>query len=67
MHGSNPPRDRDNPRDIRFGHDLEQLQDEAGVDLSLLAQNLELSVEERLLALQDFVNFVDAVRPVKRP
>lgn len=45
--------------DLRYGHDLSQVQDENGVDLSLLLANLALTVEERLLALQDFVEFAD--------
>lgn len=47
--------------DIRYGHDLNEVQDENGVDLSLLRANLVLTVEERLLALQDFVEFADNV------
>lgn len=49
-------------RDVRFGHDLSRVQDENGVDLLLLEQNLALSVEERLLVLEDFIRFADEVR-----
>lgn len=52
---------RNSERDIRFGHDLRHVQDENGVDLLLIKQNLKLSVEERLLALEDFVRFADEV------
>jgi hypothetical protein len=37
---------------VRFGHDLAQVQDENGVDLLLLKRQLELTVEERLLRLE---------------
>jgi hypothetical protein len=50
-------------RDVRFGHDLTRVQDESGVDLLLLEQLSALSVEERLLALEDFVRFSSEVRP----
>jgi hypothetical protein len=52
-------------RDIRFGHDLNRLQDQNGVDLSLLKANLAQSVEERLLALEDYTRFAEAVRPAR--
>lgn len=48
--------------DVRFGHDLRQVQDEQGVDLALLQANLALSVEERLLALEESVRFAESVR-----
>ena len=38
--------------DVRFGHDLTQVQDDNGVDLIQLRKQLELSVEERLLNLE---------------
>lgn len=44
--------------DVRFGHDLTQVQDEAGVDLLLLKKQLSLSVEERLLNLERQLEFV---------
>ncbi|MGQ9589774.1 MAG: hypothetical protein ACUVYA_05720 [Planctomycetota bacterium] len=37
-----------------------------GLDRSLLRQNLALSVEERLQKLQDFVEFLEALRPPSR-
>jgi hypothetical protein len=49
-------------RDVRFGHDLTLVQDENGVDLTLLRANLALTVEQRLLALQDLNLFVSDVR-----
>jgi hypothetical protein len=48
----------DAPRDVRFGHDLAQVQDENGVDLLLLKRQLELTVEERLLRLEQHQQFV---------
>ncbi len=53
-------------RDVRYGHDLRKVQDENGVDLLLLQQNLTLSVEERLLALEDFLRFADEVHTSER-
>lgn len=50
--------------DVRFGHDLSEIQDENGVDLSLLKSNLALSVEERFRALEDFVRFAESIRRV---
>lgn len=38
--------------DVRFGHDLSQVQDESGVDLLQLKKQLELSVEERFVNLE---------------
>ncbi|MEN9577045.1 MAG: hypothetical protein RJA70_54 [Pseudomonadota bacterium] len=38
--------------DVRFGHDLAQVQDETGVDVLQLNKQLKLSVEERLLNLE---------------
>ena len=52
----------EDPFDIRFGHDLSQLQDQNGVDLSLLRANAQLSVEARLLALEAMLRFADNVR-----
>ncbi|MBX3251767.1 MAG: hypothetical protein KF901_31605 [Myxococcales bacterium] len=51
-------------RDIRFGHDLDEVQNEHGVDLSLLRANLALTVEERLRALEECIRFAESVRPV---
>ena len=51
------------PRDIRFGHALDEVQDENGVDLALLRSNLALTVEERLRALEESIRLVEAVRP----
>ena len=50
------------PNDVRFGHDLREVQDDNGVDLGLLQRNLKLSVEERLRTLEDFIAFADSVR-----
>jgi len=55
------------PKDLRFGHDLSQIQDENGVDLALLRANLALTVEERLLALEQMIRFAESVRRVERP
>lgn len=52
------------PSDVRFGHNLASIQDQNGVDVSLLRSNLRLSVQERLMALEDYLQFVDAVRTV---
>lgn len=49
--------------DIRFGHDLGQVQDENGVDLLQLRANLELTVEQRLLGLENYLRFVEALHP----
>ena len=54
------------PKDLRFGHDLSQIQDENGVDLALLRANLALTVEERLLALEEMIRFAESVRRVER-
>lgn len=54
------------PQDLRFGHDLLQIQDENGVDLALLRANLALTVEERLLALEEMIRFAQSVRRVER-
>lgn len=51
-------------RDVRFGHDLPQIQDANGVDLSLLRANLEMSVEERLLALEECILLAETVTRV---
>jgi len=56
----------DRERDVRFGHDLRQIQDENGVDLSLLQSNQKLSVEQRLLALEEYLRFADSVSQVSR-
>lgn len=52
------------PTDLRFGHDLSQIQDENGVDLALLRENLTRTVEERLLALEEMIHFAQAVKRV---
>lgn len=44
--------------DVRFGHDLSQVQDESGVDLLQLKKQLELSVEERFLNLEKQLEFL---------
>lgn len=44
--------------DVRVGHDLEQVQDESGVDLLQLKKQLELSVEERFTNLENQLKFV---------
>jgi hypothetical protein len=48
--------------DIRFGHDLEDVQDENGVDLLLLKRQLALSVEERFRRLEQHAEFVAELR-----
>lgn len=48
--------------DARYGADLSQIQDEAGVDLLLLRAQLKLSVEERLLNLEKQQRFVAELR-----
>ncbi len=48
--------------DIRFGHDLADVQDENGVDLLLLKAQLELSVEERFRRLEQHAQFVTELR-----
>ena len=52
------------PTDLRFGHDLSQIQDENGVDLALLRENLTRTVEERLLALEEMSHFAESVKRV---
>jgi len=44
--------------DVRFGHDLKQVQDESGVDLLQLKKQLKLSVEERFNNLSNQLEFV---------
>lgn len=44
--------------DVRFGHDLKQVQDESGVDLLQLKKQLQLSVEERFANLETQLRFV---------
>ena len=48
--------------DVRYGHDLQQVQDETGVDLLALKKQLELSVEERFLRLGEHMAFVRELR-----
>jgi hypothetical protein len=55
----------DADQDIRFGHDLNAVQDESGVDVSLLKANLSLTVEQRLLALEDYIRFAESVRRIR--
>lgn len=50
--------------DVRYGQTPARIQDPNGVDLLQLRVNLTLDVEQRLLALEDFLRFVEAVRPV---
>jgi len=57
----------DADRDVRFGHDLQRVQDENGVDVSLLEANLKLTVEERLLALEASIRFAESVTRVDHP
>jgi hypothetical protein len=45
-------------KDIRFGHNLAEVQDASGVDLLLLKKQLELSVEERFSNLERQLTFV---------
>lgn len=45
-------------KDVRYGADLSQIQDESGVDLLLLRSQLKLTVEERLLNLERQQRFV---------
>lgn len=45
-------------KDVRFGHDLKQVQDESGVDLLQLKKQLELSVEERFVNLENQLEFM---------
>lgn len=48
--------------DVRFGHDLRRVQDASGVDLLLLKKQLELSVEQRLLNLEEHLKFVNELK-----
>ena len=50
------------PGDVRYGHDLSEVQDENGVDLLLLKRQLSLSVEERLLRLERQLEFARELR-----
>ena len=54
------------PRDIRFGHDLSEIQNADGVDLALIRANLRLSVEERLLALEAQIRLADALDAARK-
>ena len=54
------------PPDPRYGHGLSQVQDEAGVDLLLLKRQLELSVEERLLRLEQQIEFARELQGAPR-
>jgi Tfp pilus assembly protein PilO len=49
-------------QDVRFGHDLAQVQDHAGVDLLALKKQLELSVEERFSNLERQLSFIEELR-----
>ena len=44
--------------DVRFGHDLKEVQDEAGVDVLQLKKQLGLSVEERFRNLENQLKFM---------
>lgn len=48
--------------DVRFGHDLKQVQDESGVDLLQLKKQLDLSVEERFRNLESQLRFMRELR-----
>jgi hypothetical protein len=48
--------------DVRFGHDLKEVQNESGVDLLLLQQQRALSVEQRFLNLEKQLEFLDELR-----
>lgn len=50
------------PYDLRYGHDLETVQDENGVDLLLLREQLKLTVEERFRRLEQHAAFVEGLR-----
>ncbi len=52
--------------DVRFGHDLTQVQDESGVDLLQLKKQLQLSVEERFVNLEKQIEFVRELRGAAR-
>lgn len=54
------------PRDIRFGHDLSEIQNADGVDLALIRANLRLSVEERLLALEAQIRLADELDAARK-
>ncbi len=48
--------------DVRFGHDLTQVQDESGVDLLQLKKQLQLTPEQRLLNLEQQIEFMRELR-----
>lgn len=48
--------------DVRFGHDLTQVQDESGVDLLQLKKQLQLTPEQRLLNLERQIEFMRELR-----
>jgi hypothetical protein len=54
------------PRDVRFGHDLSEVQDHAGVDLLALKKQLALSVEERFANLEQQLSFLLELRGAAR-
>lgn len=54
-------------KDVRFGHDLNQVQDESGVDLLQLRKQLELSVEERFTNLENQLKFMSELRGAAAP
>jgi len=62
------PKAKPNPptRDIRFGHDLSEIQNADGVDLALIRANLRLSVEERLLALEAQIRLADELDAARK-
>lgn len=51
---------------MRYGHDLGHVQDDSGVDLLLLKKQLELSVEERFLRLEQHIEFVRQLQGTAR-
>jgi hypothetical protein len=48
--------------EVRFGHDLTQVQDESGVDLLQLKKQLQLTPEQRLLNLERHIEFMAELR-----
>lgn len=60
------PKANPKPRDIRFGHDLSEIQNADGVDLALIRANLRLSVEERLLALEAQIRLADELDAARK-
>jgi hypothetical protein len=48
--------------DVRFGHDLKEVQNESGVDLLLHRQQRALTVEQRFLNLEKQLEFLEELR-----